>query len=90
MSASNPRRLPLQLLDGNSLHPFLVVDILAGDVGGHISTDGVTVTCSSVWVELTTHVVSCDVDLGKVSPSAISVLGPFLVHVRDEGFMKFT
>lgn len=56
-------------MGNDSLHPFLVVDILAGDVRGNVSTDGVTVTGSSVGVKLTSHVAFGDVNLGEVSPS---------------------
>jgi len=53
----------------DSLHPLFVVNILSSDVGGDISTNGVTVSSSTVRIKFSTHIAISDVDLGKVSPT---------------------
>lgn len=47
------------------------MDIGSGDVGGDVSSDGVTVTGSTVGVELTAHILVRNVELGEVSPTGI-------------------
>ncbi len=58
-----------ELVVRDVVHPLLVEDVLARDVGGDVTTDGVTHVGSTVRVELTTLVTSDETDLGKVTES---------------------
>lgn len=55
------------LVVGNIVHPFLVEDVLTGNVGGDVTADGVAHVGSTVRVELTTFVTGNETDLGKVT-----------------------
>ena len=67
------------------------MNIITSDVGGNISTDGVTVSSSAVGIEFTTHITFGNVDLCEISPtervSAVSSLTliPFQLRKEDEG-----
>jgi hypothetical protein len=58
------------------------VNIGSRDVGGDVSTNGVTVTGSTVRVELTTHVLGSDIELGEVSPTGLLALTFLLIIQR--------
>ena len=55
-----------ELVVADKRHPLFVKDVLARDVRGDVSTDGVSDVLGSVRVELTTRVTVGDVDLGSV------------------------
>lgn len=51
----------------NSLHPLLVRNVGTGRIGGNVTADGVTVTGSTVGVELSSCIARGDVKLGQIS-----------------------
>jgi hypothetical protein len=53
------------------------VDIRTSDVGSDVTANRVSITGSTVRVKLTTHIISSDVELGKVSPSSLDQRCPF-------------
>jgi hypothetical protein len=55
---------------GHVVHPFLVVDVRARDVGGDVAADRVSVSGSSVRVELTTLVTCYCETYFSISPTS--------------------
>lgn len=55
------------LVGRSVVHPLLVEDMLTGDVGSDVTTDGVTHVGSTVRVELSSLVISHEADRGEVT-----------------------
>jgi len=55
------------LVVGDKVHPLLVEDVGAGDVGGDVAADGVALTGGAVWVEFASVVAVHDANFGEVA-----------------------